>query len=98
MRLLRPVKLIGTVILVLAVPFLIFAPDSRPSLQVLGIAVGAAAAAGLASALVFRYFVPLERRIHILRSLNPRLARRLVPPRQDEKDGEGSRETHVGGG
>lgn len=87
MRYLRPVQLIGTAILVLAVPFLIFAPDSRPTLQVLGIAVGAAAAAGFASALVFRYFVPLERRMQILRSLSPRLARRLVPPRQDEEDG-----------
>jgi formate-dependent nitrite reductase membrane component NrfD len=85
MRIVRTLQLIGLAIIVLAVPFLIFAPDSRPKPDVLGIGVAVAAVLGLASGLVFRYFVPLERRLEILRSMNPRVARSLRG--NDDQDG-----------
>jgi hypothetical protein len=37
-------------------------------------------AIGVVAGLIFRLFVPLERRLQFIRSLNPRLARRFVPP------------------
>ena len=80
MRLLRGVSIVGWGLIVLSVPVLVFAPDSRPSPHTLGVGVGVGLAIGLVAGLVFRLLVPLERRLQFIRSLNPRLARRMMPP------------------
>jgi formate-dependent nitrite reductase membrane component NrfD len=72
MRFVRTLQVIGLVILALSVPLLILAPGSRPRLDVLGIGVAVAAVLGLASGLAVRHFVPLERRLEIVRSLKLR--------------------------
>jgi hypothetical protein len=79
MKLLRAVQMVGYGLLLVAVPFVIFEPDSRPSLHSLGVGIGVGAAIGVGAGLVFRLFVPLERRLRFIRSLNPRLARRVMP-------------------
>lgn len=83
MRFLRAAQLAGTILLVIAVPYLIFEPNSRPALRTLGIVVAIGAGLGLACALALRYTVPLEKRLELFRSLSPRLARRLIPSRKD---------------
>lgn len=79
MKFLQTVKLKGWALLVVAIPFLIFAPDSRPSGRVLAIGIGIGAVLGIGSGLIFRYFVPLDR-LQFFRSLSPRLGRHLIPP------------------
>jgi len=82
----RRVQLLGWALLVVAIPFLIFDPGSRPNPHVLVVGVGVGAMLGIAGGLVFRSFVPLERRLQIIRSLNPRLARHLIPAPKNDKD------------
>jgi len=79
MRIVRTVKVIGWGLLVLAIPFVIFDSGARPSLHRLGVGIGIGLLMGAAGGLVFRLFVPLERRLRFFRSLSPRMARRLMP-------------------
>jgi len=82
-RFLRAIKVVGWAVLAVAVPIAIFDPDARPSAHVLVIGVGVGAVIGVAGGLVFRYSLPLERRLQFFRSLSLRLARRLMPPPKD---------------
>jgi hypothetical protein len=88
MRLLRGVSMVGWGLIILLLPVLVFASDSRPSLYTLGIGVGIGLAIGVVAGLLFQLLVPLERRLRLIRSLNPRLARRLMPPAsvQEKRD------------
>ena len=88
MRALRSVQLFWLVLLAIAVPFAIFVPGSGPSLHTVGLALGIGAALGVPVGLVVRFVMPLERRLEFFRSLNPSLARRVMPPPSEEEEAE----------
>jgi hypothetical protein len=84
MKVLRFQRRVGLVMLVAAIPVLVFDSAARPSGSSLIVAVAVAVPAGVLAGLAFRLYVPLERRLKFFRDLSPRLARRLVPDPADE--------------
>jgi ABC-type nitrate/sulfonate/bicarbonate transport system permease component len=88
------VQLFWLALLAIAVPFAIFVPNSGPSLHTVGLALGIGAALGVPVGLFVRFVMPLERRLELFRSMNPSLARRVMPPPcetgRDDVEGSGS--------
>ena len=83
MRVRRSVQHFWLVLVAIAIPFAIFVPGSGPSLHTVGLAFGIGAALGVPVGLVVRFVMPLERRLDFFRSMNPSLARRVMPPGED---------------
>jgi hypothetical protein len=74
------------VLILLAVPFLIFDARTRPSFHSLTLILIVSAMAGVVLGVGLRYLVPLERRLMFIRSLNPWLARHIKALRESGPD------------
>jgi ABC-type nitrate/sulfonate/bicarbonate transport system permease component len=68
----------GWVLGVTALIVVAVSPKARPSGRDVLLAVGIAIVVGLILGFTVWHFVPLERRLEVLRAINPRIASRLL--------------------